>query len=154
MLRVPGIARLAERVPDGAAERELGHVQLAEQDAARGREPRHHGGVLAGYVVGQQARPRRGPHAARGELILHREGHAVEGPERAAGHHGVLGLARGSQRRLARHRDVGTQPAVEAIDPLEVGAHHLHGRELLDADERGLPGRAEIDAIVGHGVGS
>ena len=64
---VPGIARLAVRVVDRAAEGELGQVQLAEQDAAGGGEARHHGGVVVGDVVGagSASRPSSGSRAWR-----------------------------------------------------------------------------------------
>src|SRR5207248_9608911 len=77
VLGVPRVARLAVRKLDGAARRELREVQLAQEDAAGGGEAGHDGGVVVGHVVGEDARARRGAHATRVELVLHRERNAV-----------------------------------------------------------------------------
>ena len=153
MLGVPRVARLAVRKLDRAAQRELREVQLAQEDAAGGGEAGHDGRVVVGHVVGQDARARRGAHAARVELVLHRERDAVQRPERDAARDVVLRVSRGRQRRLAADRDVGAQAAVQPVDPLQVRARELDRGELLVADQRGLAGRAQEQDVVAHGPG-
>ena len=119
---VPRVAGLAERMRERAAQRELGEVQLPEEDAARRSEPRDHGGVLGRHAVAVQARARGGPYACRVELILHRERHAVERPEGRAVAERLLRRAGLLERALPADRDVGTQRLVPPVDACEVAS--------------------------------
>ena len=116
------------------------------------REPGHHGGVLVGHVLGEQAGAAGGAHGARRELVLHRERHAMQRSQRRAALHRRLGPAGGLAGGLGSDRDVGAQPPVEAVDTLEVGVDQLDRRDLPGAHQLGQAGGAQED-VEAHGPG-
>ena len=145
---VPRVPRLAEREAHGAAEGELRHVELADQDGARRPEPRHHGGVLGGHVRLEDARARGRPEAGGVELVLHGHRQAVERAALAAPRERALGLARRGARLVGAHRDEGAEPRVQPLDAREIHVDEVDRRHLLDAHEPRQRGGAEECELV------
>ena len=125
VLDVPRIPRLAERPIARSEHAPLGHVELSEHYRARVAKPRHRGGVLVWHEVGECSRAVRRAHALGEELILHRDGDAVQRTEPIAAHHRGLGVLCLPQGRVTRNGDVRVQRFVPAVDPVEVGLHEI-----------------------------
>jgi hypothetical protein len=103
MLVVPRIAWLAVGKAKRSPEGELGQVELADEDAPRLSKPRHHGGVLGRHVAAEEGRARGGEDARGVELILHREGNAMQRPAPLALRRLALGPLRLHPRAVLAH---------------------------------------------------
>ena len=137
MLRVPGIARRRPwRVERRPAVRELGHRELAEEDAAGGVQSRRDRRVLARDIVDAYFRVPRGQDAGGVVQILEREWNAVQRPAVAAGRDLRLGRTRLAQGEIRRHGNERVQLRLERLDARELGAHELDRRESTRGDER------------------
>ena len=119
-LRVPRIAALAEhRVGRDHTPGELLHVGLADQYRALGLEPPDHGSVAVGDVVGEVGGAAGGAHACRLDVVLERDGHAVQEAEPAPlGGRPVAGIGL-FPRPLRRGRRHGVEHGIELLDPRE-----------------------------------
>ena len=132
---VPRVAGNAERVLHVAAERVFAEVQLAEEHRARLAEPPDSRGVLLRDVVDDVAADRRAQSLGV-ELILHRDGQAVERAASCAASKLGLGVPRGAERPLLVERDVGVEPR-ESLSPGDERLGQLHRRQLTASDQRG-----------------
>ena len=119
-LRVPRIAALAEhRVGRDHAPGELLHVGLADQHRALGPKPADHGGVAVGDVVCEVGGAAGGAHACRLDVVLERDGHAMQETEPAPlGGRPVAGIGF-CPRLLRRGRRHGVEHGIELLDPCE-----------------------------------
>ena len=73
------------RVVGGAAPGEFVQVRLADDHGAGPLETRRHRGVFLGNEIRQDLGPRGRPDAARIDVVLDRDGNAVQGPQVIAG---------------------------------------------------------------------
>jgi hypothetical protein len=129
------------RIPCGSRvgmvgdERELGHVELAEQDRARLLEPFDGGRGARGHVVAEDARRSAGRrHAGRVEQILHRNRHPMQRAERAALRDGLLRARRRPTRVLGGHVEIAVHLRIDARDAVEIGVDRLPRGYLTDAN--------------------
>ena len=143
--RVPRIAGGAEHLVEGvAAGGELRAVGLADDDRAGTPEPRDHGRVLGGHVVGEQRRPVGGAHAGHRCDVLDADRQPAQQARCLA-----------SRQRLVHrpslvvgavvHRDDRVQHRVELRDPFARGLQHLARRHLTCGDEVANHGGWTID---------
>ena len=163
-VRIPGIARRTEhRVVGVRAQPQLGHIGLADDDAARGFHPRDDEAVDLGDGVREQgAALGRGKADGLGD-ILDRLRHAMHESLRDAAR--KLGISRVGldQERIVRCEvDDGVQARVERVDSRQARLHHLAARDLAPMD--GLRqsvcveigdrhGPAQAQARRGRGIG-
>ena len=152
--RVPGIGRGAEQRVEGVrAETELGHVGLADDDAACGLHARRHQAVLRGHGVFQQRAAVGGGEADRVAGVLDRLRHAVQPAapsflRSAAREFGVARVGLLQQGVVACQVDDGVERRVEAVDAREVGLHDLAARQRACADRRRQRLRIECGDVV------
>jgi len=122
-------------------EGELMEVQLAEEDRPGGAQPGHDPRV-GRSGGGQEPRAAGRGGSLHGEQVLDGDGDAVEEAERPASHHRGLGPLRLGQSLVGEHGQEGAEPAVEGVDTLQMGRHHLDGRHISSGDGAGQLGRA------------
>src|SRR5262249_35574977 len=125
VIGMPRIARLTVWKADRAAEGELGEVELADQDAARALEPRDDRRVFRRHVVSQERRSRCRQDPSGVELVLHREGNAVERPAPLPGRRLRFGSLCLGKRALPADRDECAQVLVESLDAIQIGGDQL-----------------------------
>ena len=131
----PGVTRVAVvRVDALGPVRELVHVELAEHDRPRAREPGHDRRVRGRHRVGQDPRATGRAYALRRIEVLRGPRNSVQRADGPSGHQLGLGRARRHERRVGAHRDERAKRAVEGGDAIEVGAHDLDRRNLLGHD--------------------
>jgi hypothetical protein len=149
---VPGIARLAEQSVIGrAAPGELGQVGPADEDRPGRVQARYARGVLRRSELREQARAVSGALAGRPEIVFDRDGHAMKRAERLAAHHRPLGRASFTESALGVDHDVGAQPWVQPVDPLQHSAGDLDRRQGAATDQlRQLDGGREAEVGSVH----
>ena len=86
--------------------------------------------------LGQDRQALGGRRAGQVDVLLDREGHAVERPERLAGGHGRVGRCRTGAGLVGQHAHDGVQRAVHLVDARQVGFDDLGRRDLLAPDRR------------------
>ena len=137
MFRIPGVARRREQAGEvRAAQGELVHRQLAQQDGAGRVQFGHGGGVLCRYPVGRYPGHCGGSDAGGVVQIFQRNGDAVHGPAILAGGDFRCRLPRLRQRPFRRERDIGIQAPVHGGDPVQIGLGQRHRRQLAGGDQR------------------
>lgn len=131
-LQPPGIADNAVIGADArAAEAEIGHRSLAEDDRLRRLQPLGRRGVGdAGHALPVQPRAMMPAHPDRMHQVLDRDRHAVEGPGRRARAIAPPGGVRILQARVAAQVVEGVDGAV---DPVGLGERHLHDLDRVEA---------------------
>lgn len=155
-----GVPRVDGRAEDGVERQHalahLGSVRLADDQRARLAEKRReHAVVRGGSDIGEGRRAVRRREARDVHQVLHRGGQAVQRRQRLArrarlGGPPVGRLGRGERDRVGLLRDDGAEGGVALLDPLEVRAHHLDGRDLAGGDARGERHGAAVGEVLGH----
>ena len=108
-------------------------IVLAEQDRARGVEPRGNGRVLGRHAVGEDTRTAGRSDPLRVDEILERDGDAVERATVPAGGDLPFGFTRLSPRHLRRHGDKRVQRAAP-FDPVQAGLDEGDRRQRTRPD--------------------
>ena len=148
--RIPCVAGGAKQLVVGVrAEPELRHVGFADHDAAGGLHAFDHHTVDARDGMLQQRAAHRGGKAGGTGSVLDRLRHAVQ--KAAAGTAGELGVALGGllqQHLVGREADDGVEVRIDAVDALQVGAHHLDARHLARMDRTRQRVRVEAGEVV------
>ena len=138
------------RVVAEGAERQLGHVELAERDRARRRSG---GPPPCSRARAEKYSARLGP-ARRGQA--HRRGRdpcrraARRAAARAsvpAASVGIERRGRGPARRRRIHRDERAQPTVETGDAIQAGLRGLDRRDLARGDGGGQLRQREVSHV-------
>ena len=128
----PGIARAAEvRVLAGDAVGELVHVGLAEKNRSGPRQPSGHVAVSVGNEIRENLRAGRGANAARPEIVLQRNGNAVQRAARAAPPNFPLGGLRLAPRTSGEHREKRIEAGIAALDARERRFDQIERRNFL-----------------------
>ena len=146
--RVPGVARRAVGVGLGRRQRaELGRVRLAEEDEARGAEPRGRVGVVRRHEA--EALEQAGAHVVGvvgrvGEQVLQEERHAAKGPA------WQVRRRRLGARLLEERDDDRVQLRVDRLDAGNGRVDERRGAEFAAPHQLGLGGGVEGGEFVRH----
>jgi len=90
-------------------------------------------------------------HAAHRLVVLDRDRHAVQRPDRLAAGQRTIGGAGGLHRFIGREIGEGVQLGLECRDAVEHGSRELDGRQFLGADGYDqLRRRREADIRIIH----
>ena len=126
-------------------------IRLADDERARSLEARDDRGVLVGHEVAEDLRARRRPDPARVDVVLDRDGDAVQRAQMIAGADHGLRRLRDLARLLSADGDVSVQRLVDARDALQQGVGELHGRQRRSLDaRRRFPDCEVLDVRVSH----
>ena len=137
-LQVAWIVRRAEMdVVARHSVSEFVQVRFPQHDGARRAQPCHNLRIAVRHELRQDLRPGGRPHTFRPDVVLQRDGNAMERSPPASARDFPLRPLRLRQRRLPHHRQVGIQPRIQPFDPLEIRAHQVDRRELPRAHEFG-----------------
>ena len=139
-----------QRVARVAAGAELGRVRLAEHDAPRPADGRHHQRVPIGHVIPEEQRAIGRPHALRLVEVLDADGQPMERRQGVAAHDGGLGGPRLGARAVVARRDHRVDVRVPALDAADAGLDQLDGGQAPGADQ---PARLDGGEITGLGHG-
>jgi hypothetical protein len=133
---LPGVVRDAgERAVTAALPAELGDGGLPDRDRARRREALDERRVDVRDAFGIDPGARHGPHALAEREVLDRGRHAMEGPERVAAHHRLLGLARPRPCRVCGPGTDRVEPGIERLGPREHRVHDLDRGDRFGPDQ-------------------
>ena len=127
----------------------LGHVRLADDDAARGAHPLDDQRVRRRHELLGEPRAERGAQASGRREVLDRLGHAVHPPARHAGGEFVVAPTRfGDERIAVAKADDRVQRGVAFGNAVEVGDHHFATRDLPCVHGFGQSRSAEREDLV------
>jgi hypothetical protein len=110
------------------AERELVHVELAEQNRAGVSQSAYDRGVLFGNPAREYSRPARRPDAGRLEEILDRDRDPVQRASMLPASDLVIGAGGFLSRTIGEHRDEAVELPVEPFDARNTRVHDIAGR--------------------------
>ncbi|VXB84111.1 hypothetical protein NOCARDAX2BIS_380010 [Nocardioides sp. AX2bis] len=134
----------------GGAHRELVHVGLAQDRQARGAQPGHHGRVVRRAPALQDPRAAGGGQALRGQHVLDRDGHAVQGRGRLPGGAPVVGGGGLGERALGVDVEVGAHAAVDRGGAVERGLRQRDRGGLAGGQGGGERGGAAAGGVGAH----
>ena len=117
----------------GTGHRELAHGELSEENRPGGSEAGADGAVVFRYPVPVDTGTAGGGHPGGVEYILERDRNAVQRPAPLASTDLRFRAPRIFERPVARYVEVAVEPAVEALDALQVSAAELDRREIAVA---------------------
>ena len=127
----------------------FGHLQLAKDDRAAGREPLDDGCILLRHVVLVDGHAGSSRHTLGPAQVFDRDRHAVQrAADFAAADLGFRG-PRLRQCLLGHERRVAVQRAVERLDARKLSFGDLDGRQLARAQPAGEIGKLQI-VKIGH----
>ena len=138
---VPRVDRRAREAAVGVpAQRDVGHVRATDDDRARLAESLHRRTVLGRDRVLECLQSERRRAARDVDVLLDRDGHAVERATRLPRRDRAVGCIGLRTRRLREHFDDRVHAAVHRVDAVEMGVDDFSARRLARADEaRQLP---------------
>jgi hypothetical protein len=125
------------------------HIGLAENDGARGAQPRHRRCIRFWHVVRPALGAAGADDAGRFQRILDRHRHAMQRSFDLAARQRRIGFVCLFSRRLGRQLNDGVELGVDRCDPLQMCIHDRFGAELFGANGvRELCRRFRGDVIV------
>ena len=151
--RVPGIVRLAEHrvvaLHVAGVDRQVG---LAEDDGARGAQPRHRHGVLSRHELSELGRPRRRAQSRGLVGVLDRHRQTVKRPAQLAARDLFVGRRGVAARALEVERDHQIERAVVPLDARRQRVERLAARDPALADRGRERGGGEVVDLALRGA--
>ena len=117
------------RVLARPAHGKLVHVGLADQHGIGRLQSGDHGGVVGRAKVLQDPRPAGRRFALRAEHVFDRHGQPGQAAQWFTGRPAAIDSTRLGERRLGIDAQEGSNPAVMAIDLIEIGPSEFHARD-------------------------
>ena len=128
---VPRIARkTVQRTHGMQTQRHVGQIGPSDRYRAGGAHALDHRRIGRRHSLGQRRHAPGGRKAGHVDILLHREWHAVQGPDLFTDGQLPVGQSCASARLLGQHSHHGVQRRVDGIDAGEVRIHHLSGAEV------------------------
>jgi hypothetical protein len=156
--RVPGIAgRTAQLVVRVPAQAEVRQVRASDRDGARAAQLRDEGRIFAGTRLRQATQSVARGRAGEIDVLLHRDGYAVQRSDRCARLDRAICLVRRREGLVVKHDRDGIQRVVDRLDAIEMCLHDLLGGRAPGADGFGEVAGAvapERCGVAGHEISS